>query len=316
MHSVLLGDNMSLPVPRNPAHSVVEETIAPATHEDKELSPVADDDISPTPSLRSSPDPLDIDKDGELSSVAGDDILSIPSPRSSPDLPDITEFLAQFKRARSPLPTSPSSLPCSSLPSSPDAYRRSISPGNESHPGQVFFYDMAGEDPWFFKVPSTNGYFSLLSSKAFLGQTQIVTHALKVYDTMTGDFVGLPPTAFWRQFSIDQYMIVKEVGVADADCPGLELLIEYLDDPVDLMSKDDDCRHSWHRDRDITPPSDRTTVSIPSPVHRPSYTEQGAQTTGGYKRKRAADEDKGLGPPAKIRKGRGTFDDPIMIFDD
>jgi hypothetical protein len=48
-----------------------------------------------------------------------DDISSIPSPISSPDLPDIDEFLEYHKRLRSARDSSPSSLPNSSLPSSP-----------------------------------------------------------------------------------------------------------------------------------------------------------------------------------------------------
>jgi len=313
---------MALPIRRDSVNWV-ENTHLAITDDDTEAPGVpSDDSISLPPSLRSLPD------------------LSL-SLRSSPDLPDMEEFLAYHKQLRSsPGRVSFSSLPNSSLLSSPASAKKSSSLEVDSIPGRVYLYEkvlifliiyrpkfssyQAREDPWCFDIPSSNSFFCPINSFTFLDQTRIITHPLKVYDTMKGGFGDLPPTAFWRQYSPNHYLIVKEKRIANYDCPGLSLLIKNLEDPVDVMSQDEVCQFSWRQSQTKAPSSARDPSPETTRFQQPSYADQGVQTiqsTEGKKRKRDAIEVNVSEPLRKIlrlfRGGSGdSFNDPIVVMDD
>lgn len=61
---------------------------------------------------------------------------------------------------------------------------------------------------------------------------------------MTGGFISISHTVFFRQYSANHYLIIKEMNIVDGDCLELDSLIANLDDPVDVMSKDYNCIES------------------------------------------------------------------------
>lgn len=130
----------------------------------------------------------------------------------------------------------------------------------------------AGEEPVGFQIPVQRDFFSLVDNSDFLRETGFLGIPFEVYDGLAGEFISIPPSAYWHYTSTaNPFYIVKDSRIKEQDCLDLPYYLGMLYEVTG------DCPG----DLEEIPSSPPLPASSPPPLSPcAEYTEQEIQTTG------------------------------------
>ncbi|KAF9440901.1 hypothetical protein P691DRAFT_767070 [Macrolepiota fuliginosa MF-IS2] len=135
----------------------------------------------------------------------------------------------------------------------------------------IFCYHMAGKPAKQFQLPVYDGFFLLVNDYVFIRDTNFLSTPFKIWDSFVDNFVDIPMATYWLfPSTANPFLIVKNAGIEDADCPGLDNLISQVADSIDDFLND--LCSSSPLPPSSPPPLTAVQVQTPSPPPPPPLT--------------------------------------------